>query len=159
MMLLVKSFENKKPLLNFYFNQIEISSMRKLIFFSVISSIIFVAGCSEKVDYVGDLRNGNPHGKGTLTYENGGVYEGEWKEGKREGKGIMTFEDGGKYEGEWKEDKREGKGIFTWNNGDKYDGEWRDDKKHGDGILFYSNGNKLVGEFRKGNPWNTTLEK
>ena len=34
-------------------------------------------------------------------YSTGAVYEGEWKGGMRHGKGKMTWSDGGSYEGNW----------------------------------------------------------
>jgi hypothetical protein len=32
----------------------------------------------EEVEYQGEWLDGMRHGKGTLTYKNGSVYEGEW---------------------------------------------------------------------------------
>ena len=37
----------------------------------------------------------------TFEYSTGAVYEGEWKGGMRHGKGKMTWSDGGSYEGDW----------------------------------------------------------
>jgi len=31
--------------------------------------------------YIGEVKNGKPHGKGELYYTNGERYEGEWKNG------------------------------------------------------------------------------
>lgn len=31
------------------------------------------------------------HGKGTLTYKNGSIYEGEWQRGMKWGHGKMTY--------------------------------------------------------------------
>ena len=119
--------------------------------------IVFLVGCSSKIDYVGELVNDKPHGKGTITYENGDSYEGEWKEGKKHGKGTLTTSAGGKYEGEWKDDEMEGQGTYTWPNGDKYVGGWKEGKKHGQGTLFFDDGSKAVGVFREDSPWDTTL--
>ena len=77
--------------------------MNNLLFVIHILLIVFLVGCSSKIDYVGELVNDKPHGKGTITYENGDSYEGEWKEGKKHGKGTLTTSAGGKYEGEWNE--------------------------------------------------------
>ena len=108
--------------------------MNNLLIVIRILLIVFLVGCSSKIDYVGELVNDKPHGKGTITYENGDSYEGEWKEGKKHGKGTLTTSAGGKYEGEWKEGK-----------------------KHGQGTLFFDDGSKAVGEFREDSPWDTTL--
>ena len=65
--------------------------MKKLLLVTTIIFGIFFLGCSDKLDYVGDINDGKPHGKGTLTYDDGSIYEGEWKDGKRHGKGVMSF--------------------------------------------------------------------
>ena len=73
--------------------------------------------------YVGQIKNGEPHGYGVFTYQNGERYEGEWKDGKRHGKGKYLDEDGREFKGEWKDGGGEGKGTITWKNGDKYLGK------------------------------------
>jgi hypothetical protein len=45
------------------------------------------------------------HGKGTLTFPDGSMYEGKWKEDKFDGKGVLTLPDGSKHEGEWSGNK------------------------------------------------------
>ena len=56
--------------------------------------------------YVGEVKNGKPHGKGILIYpENGGKYEGNWKNGKYHGKGKLIYFDGGIYIGDFKNGK------------------------------------------------------
>ncbi len=77
--------------------------------------IVFLAGCGDKIEYVGDLKNELPDGKGIMTYLDGSKYDGEWKEGQRYGEGTLTYEDGAKYEGEWKD-------------GEIWVGEFREDK-------------------------------
>ena len=62
--------------------------------------------------YVGEVKDGDPHGQGTLTYAEGDKYIGKWKDGKRHGKGTYTEVDGKKYVGEWN------------------DGKWKDGKIH-----------------------------
>ena len=37
--------------------------------------------------YVGEIKNREPSGSGTLTLSNGGKYVGEWKDGKEHGQG------------------------------------------------------------------------
>ena len=53
--------------------------------------------------YDGNMKKGEPHGKGVSYYANGQVsYEGEWKGGKYEGKGTKYDEDGNEeYSGKW----------------------------------------------------------
>ena len=83
---------------------------------------------------VGEWKNGNLHGQGTMTYANGDKYVGEWKDDKRHGQGTYTY-DGEKYAGEWKDDLMHGHGIYTHTNGDKYVGEWKNGIMHGQGTL------------------------
>jgi hypothetical protein len=38
--------------------------------------------------YVGELKNGKPDGRGTLTFANGDEYVGEFKDGQRMARGL-----------------------------------------------------------------------
>ena len=67
--------------------------------------------------YVGEMKDGIPHGQGSLTYKNGEVYEGYWFNGKRHGRGIMRYKNGEVYEGQWDFDRIDGKGKYTYKNG------------------------------------------
>ena len=40
--------------------------------------------------YGGGLKNGKPHGQGTMVFKNGDMYEGQWKDGKLDGKVKYT---------------------------------------------------------------------
>jgi len=95
--------------------------------------------------YKGELKDGFPHGKGTMTYASGDKYVGEWKDNYLNGKGTYTFPDGGKYVGEFKNHKHNGKGTMTYSSGDKYLGEFKNHKRHGKGTYTYSNGDKYEG--------------
>ena len=105
--------------------------------------------------YVGEVKNGKPHGKGTLTYpEKGGKYVGQWKNGKFHGKGKLTYSDGGIYVGKFKNGKCDGYGDFKI-RGQKYSGNWKNGKRHGHGTLKQSGGGwhhdeEYTGEFRNG---------
>ena len=69
----------------------------------------------DEIKYVGEVKNGKPHGKGTLIYpDKGGKYVGQWKNGKYHGKGKLNY--GGKqgeYIGEFKNGKCDGYGEFN----------------------------------------------
>ncbi len=65
--------------------------------------------------YTGDLKNGLPHGKGVLVYDQDqtsmGIvkrserkYEGEWQDGMMHGKGVFTYPDGSVRSGTWEND-------------------------------------------------------
>ena len=98
--------------------------------------------------YRGELKDGFPHGKGTITYSNGEKYVGEWKNNTLNGNGTYTYPDGASYVGEWKTGDYNGKGTYTWADGQKYVGEWKNGKKNGKATLTMANGDKYVGEFK-----------
>jgi hypothetical protein len=59
--------------------------------------------------YVGDFKNGQPHGVGHCLYANGDQYTGEWAEGAFEGKGTLLQHDGTQVIGFWHEGEYAGK--------------------------------------------------
>ena len=100
--------------------------------------------------YVGEVKNGKPHGKGILIYpENGGKYEGNWKNGKYHGKGKLIYFDGGIYIGDFKNGKCDGYGEFKIRGGQKYLGNWKNGRYHGQGTLVWGK-EKYSGEFKNG---------
>lgn len=75
--------------------------------------------------YYGEVKDGKPNGKGTMTWSKNKSYSGQWVNGKREGygkyiaveKNYEYSEDEGDptliiYTGYWKNDKFNGKGIY-----------------------------------------------
>ena len=95
--------------------------------------IVLLVGCANKSVYIGELKDGKPHGQGISTWENGVQYVGEWKDGKRHGQGRVT-----------------------WKNGVKYVGEWKDGGKNTNDIITYDFEVIWIGEFRNDQPWNVT---
>jgi hypothetical protein len=100
-------------------------------------------------NYTGDLKDGKPHGQGTITYANGNKYAGEWRNGLRNGQGTCIWPGGTKYVGEFRDGHENGQGTRTWPSGRKYVGEFQDGYPHGWGTetspyLTY------VGEWRDG---------
>ena len=61
---------------------------------------------SKHVQYVGETKNGLPHGLGYTYFFDKRIiwYFGEWKDGKYHGEGEMNYTDS-VFEGEWKEGK------------------------------------------------------
>ena len=55
-------------------------------------------------NYVGESKNGEPNGQGTMTLPDGTKYFGEWKDGKPNGQGTEITTDGSKFVGEFKDD-------------------------------------------------------
>jgi hypothetical protein len=105
----------------------------------------------DEIKYVGEVKNGKPHGKGTLTYpDKGGKYVGQWKNGKYHGKGKLNY--GGKqgeYIGEFKNGKCDGYGEFKQRGVQKYSGNWKNGKYHGQGTLKHYK-EEYTGIFKNG---------
>jgi len=91
---------------------------------------------------------------GEVKFPNGEKYVGELKEGQPHGQGTFIWPNGEKYVGQWQNGQRNGQGRFFWPDGDKYVGQFRNNKKHGQGTLTYANGRQYVGEFKDGQPVN-----
>ena len=125
--------------------------------------------------YIGDWLSDEMHGRGTLTWSDGTVYEGTFKDGLMNGIGKMTFaDDGGVYEGpflaglrhgvgthtlsdgscyvgSFLNDVREGNGKYTdAKDGSVYVGDWKDDHRGGQGSITFSNGDVYKGAFHNG---------
>lgn len=71
-------------------------------------------GKAEGTDqYIGEFKDGLPHGKGLYRWKNGDLYEGSWINGKKEGPGGMSYKRSGKPDsvvtGFWKKDAYAGK--------------------------------------------------
>jgi len=111
---------------------------------------VFLLGCADKGVYVGEKKDDNRHGQGTLTFSDGSSYEGEYRDDKKHGQGTYTHSDGSSFEGEYRDDKRHGQGTLTKPNGDKYVGEFKDGKQDGQGTETYSDGRKYAGEWKDG---------
>ena len=85
---------------------------------------------------------------GTYTNADGNQYVGEWRDNERTGQGTLNWASGNKYIGEFQNNKIHGQGTYTWVGGNKYVGELQDDKLHGQGTYTWPDGIKYVGEFR-----------
>lgn len=97
--------------------------------------------------YRGDLKDGLPHGKGEMRWQNCNQYRGDWVGGCVQGYGIMTWPSGKRYEGLWQDGWQEGLGIMFYPNGSIYEGEFHNGKREGHGILRQPNGGYYEGAF------------
>jgi len=107
--------------------------------------------------YIGEFKEGRFDGQGTLNYKSRisadlGTYVGSFKDGKRSGNGVMNLPDDDVFTGEYLNDLRHGKGVMKYKGGKVYEGEYRFDKEDGQGVLLYENGDKYIGLFEKGVP-------
>jgi len=100
---------------------------------SKIEKIIYEDGSR----YIGELKEGVPHGKGTLIWPDGKNYRGDFKNGYMNGWGVFIWPDLGSYEGEWKDGLQHGEGkrilsiyFLSWHAG-------RDRlENHGDRVCY-----------------------
>jgi len=101
----------------------------------------------ERKKYEGQWANGQFHGRGILRFSNGDQFEGPWENGLQHGEGLLTLADGTKYAGRFERGNRHGNGTCQYANGDTYVGDWEDDKFHGKGTYTYANGASYVGDW------------
>lgn len=74
--------------------------------------------------YVGELRNGQPHGRGEMVMRNGDTYRGEFRDGLFEGHGEYKWSDGSRYTGPFLRGEMHGEGIFVTAAGVESRGRW-----------------------------------
>jgi len=99
--------------------------------------------------YVGPCNsNLNPHGRGTMTFQDGTVFVGEFNDGNKSGVGTINYANGAVYEGEFAEDAPHGRGKYTTPKG-VYDGHIHYGHKHGRGKMTFPNGDVYEGVFNK----------
>jgi len=77
--------------------------------------------------YIGQVKDGQPNGKGILSYKIGAKYQGEFLNGKKHGEGLVIKPDGSSFEGNFINGMKEGKGTLNWINGAKIQTDWKND--------------------------------
>ncbi|MFL2582768.1 MAG: hypothetical protein ACJ0Q9_00080 [Gammaproteobacteria bacterium] len=101
--------------------------------------------------YVGELKNGEMHGKGSLTSALGSHLEnGTWTDSTFTGEGTIVYETGDRYTGDIVNGEYHGQGTFIWTDGTKYVGGWENGMKHGDGAITYPDGQLRTGNWTGG---------
>jgi hypothetical protein len=103
--------------------------------------------------YYGELKDGKPHGKGTMTWSGDKSYSGDWFDGKRSGYGkyiAIIYDEGEKkqkkYNGYWKNDTYNGQGEYT-----------EITSNSSDSIRYYvANGNFVNGLYKGGYELNSS---
>lgn len=122
--------------------------MKKLFTVSVCLSLFLMmnshAGASETkkqslklsngVTYYGEVKNGKPHGRGTMKYSPNKSFEGEWQNGKRNGQGKLVNTEIIKVEPSGSEDVYSNKSREI----EVYKGTWLNDQFSGSGLHTYS---------------------
>eukprot|EP00898_Chlorokybus_atmophyticus_P009134 jgi/Chlat1/9221/Chrsp98S08478 len=100
--------------------------------------------------YDGDWIEGQQYGRGSYAWASGAKYEGDWVDGYMQGMGTYIAVDGASYIGSWLKDQKHGLGIKRYSSGDVYEGLWRDDMHEGPGRFRWANGNEYSGEWVAG---------
>lgn len=97
--------------------------------------------------YEGEWLGGEKHGRGRLSFGDGGYYEGEFVNGEITGEGEQRWADGSTYTGQFQDGTRHGVGVQTYVKGKRYEGHWAFNKYSGEGKLTLSNGDTFSGSF------------
>jgi hypothetical protein len=119
---------------------------------SRVSTVLKSEKLREKcISYQGSCNeNGQCHGKGIMTYQNGEVYDGFFVNGKRHGTGKLTYADGTEYVGDWECNLQHGNGTRRWKNGEIYVGQYVHGQRSGEGSFYFQNKDVFTGQFEKG---------
>jgi hypothetical protein len=129
-----------------------------LLFFISIAGALLVLGCDgeetiggtepikleDDSHYIGELKDGVPHGIGMMIWPDGSFYKGEWQFGSQHGKGIWANMDCEVYEGDYINNERHGNGIWTKMDGESFHGEWQANNTHDIGISTQPEGFQSV---------------
>lgn len=103
--------------------------------------------------YVGEYKDGLPHGRGILYYSSQyGIksYDGTWINGVMDGEGTLILNTGDKYVGKFKDGQANGYGILYYANGKLYEGDWQNNELHGKGKLTYAANDELGRKYYEG---------
>lgn len=106
--------------------------------------------------YEGEFLNGLPHGEGTMTWLNGDKYVGGWKNGLKHGQGNHTYADGRNYQGAYADGMQHGQGVFKWPDRKAFTGTFEKDEVN-TGKLTHPNGSYADGYFKDGKLWKGIL--
>jgi len=98
--------------------------------------------------YEGDWLDGKKHGRGRLSFGDGGYYEGDFVQGEIVGQGSQTWKDDTVYTGQFVAGERHGFGRISLGDGSSYDGAWEWNKYSGQGELTTANGDCYIGAFK-----------
>ena len=104
--------------------------------------------------YMGQVANGEPHGRGILEYKNGNTYYGHFDKGIKQGLGFWEYSTNDDssalyFAGNFEEDQINGNGTFVWSDA-VYFGEFFDGSISGKGLYLWDSGIISKGIFKVG---------
>jgi len=90
--------------------------------------------------YLGEMREGKPHGRGKFYWNDGSSFEGTWINGVINGSGLLKFANNqGVYVGNWKNGTRQAcYGLQCLNNGYKLIGYWENEVYRAKSFIIYN---------------------
>ena len=99
--------------------------------------------------YTGDIKNNKRNGKGEYKSQME-IYVGNWKDDQKDGEGTLTFGDGTEYIGFFKDGQFNGEGKIKCKDGFSYQGNFLNNCMHGKGYLRGKNDHIYEGYFKNG---------
>ncbi len=107
--------------------------------------------------YVGEVKDGVPHGYGKHYWPNGELlFEGEWRNDTWHNGTIYNDVGIKVYTGDFRDGDLHGQGKLFYENGKvEYEGQWYSGLQHGQGTMYDETGNIIYsGEWNYGDPVN-----
>ncbi|KAF6155307.1 hypothetical protein GIB67_019833 [Kingdonia uniflora] len=90
-------------------------------------------------NYEGEWRRGLQDGHGRYQWgKSENHYIGQWKNGEINGNGTLIWRNGNRYDGCWEDGLPKGNGTFRWSDGSFYVGIWSKDPKEQNGTYYPS---------------------
>lgn len=100
--------------------------------------------------YVGEMRDGRPHGDGKLELRAGEIFEGQWVAGRLHGEGVHLDAAGNRYAGTFENGVPHGRGRLALANGSIYEGEFRNGLRDGEGRMRLPGGTDYASRWKEG---------
>ena len=104
---------------------------------------------SDGSKYLGQTKDGEPDGVGTLKFADGTRVSGEFK-GTLVGFGYVLWPDGFRYQGETQGGQPHGLGFRVLPGKEFYEGEFENGQPHGRGQVAWTGDGHYEGEFKDG---------
>jgi hypothetical protein len=106
--------------------------------------------------YTGEMKDGKPNGRGTISDARGTYQKGEWRNGVLyRASGTCVLPDGTKETGTWNNDGTRCGGTISFPDGRVYKGDWvivdgKADLPYGTGAMTWPDGRQYTGHFVAG---------